>query len=155
MRSIVTRSVLSAVVLAALAPAAAGADVQRTRPAAGPFATAKGFVCTFPIFGAARWGDIPEVINGTQDFSFRIERIDYKKNQAIVVGDASVPVTVRLAETGFNVIEQTPIGNFILTTIFSAGGQGKTYRAAHSRHIGDVNDVPRTSQSYGTCDLVD
>jgi hypothetical protein len=127
-------------------------DAQRAKPA-GPFANAKAFACSFPVYGAAKWGAAPEPINGTQEFTYRIEGIDYRRNQARVVGSAAVPVTLRLGETGLNVIEQTPIGNFILTTVFSAGGDGKTFRAAHSRHLGELNEAPRTSQSYGTCEL--
>ncbi|MCC7008104.1 MAG: hypothetical protein IT184_04760 [Acidobacteria bacterium] len=134
--------------------AAAPVVAQRGRPAPGPFAAAKALTCSFPVYGAARWdGAAPQAISGTQEFSFRIEGIDYKKNQARIVAAGTVPVTVRLAETGLNVIEQTPIGNFTLTTVFSAGGDGKTFRAVHSRHIGETSDVPRTSQAYGTCDL--
>lgn len=145
---------MATTVMVVMVVGASSAGAQRVRPPASPFATAKSFTCSFPVFAAARWGTTPpETVSGTQEFTFRVEAIDYKKGQARIVASATVPVTVRLAETGLNVIEQTPIGNFILTTIFTAGGEGRTYRAVHSRHLGELTEAPRTSQSYGTCEL--
>ena len=67
---------------------------------------------------------------------------------------ATGPVTAMLSATGLNVIEQTGYGNFILTTIFVAGGEGRVYLAAHSRHLGDLKTVPSVSQHFGTCQPV-
>ncbi len=65
-------------------------------------------------------------------------------------------MTLLVTPTGLNVIEQTLAGNLTVTTIFSgtASGEGRTYLAVHSRHLGKDMDLPaRASQAYGTCQL--
>jgi hypothetical protein len=139
-------------VLMLAAPAAA----QKTPAPTGPFAAVKGFKCAFPVYDTAQWtGTTPAVFTGKQEFTFEIDAIDYKKGHARITGGAGETLaSMILTTTGMNIIEQTPIGNFNLTTIFVAGGQGNTYLAANSRHNGDVTAVPRISQNYGTCELV-
>ena len=139
------------IVLALVAPVAA----QKAAPT-GPFATAKSFKCSFPIYDTARWtGTTPEIFTGTQDFAFQIDAIDYKKGHARIATETGASLaSIVLTQTGLNVIEPTPIGNFNLTTVFVAGGKDKTYLAANSRHNGDITAVPRISQNYGTCELV-
>jgi hypothetical protein len=137
------------VVLALGTPARA-----QTSPVTGPLATAKGLHCTFPVFGTARWTDLgPETLDGTQEFAFDIDTIDYRRGRARLVASGTTLMTMLLTETGMHVIEQTPIGNLNLTTIFSAESDGRTFRAVHSRHLGDLTAAPRASQSYGLCEL--
>ena len=91
-------------------------------------------------------------MSNSQNFSFQITSIDLKKKTArLVAGSASDQVALVLAPVGMQIIEQTPAGNINLTTIFAAGGQGDTFLAAHSRHLGDLNGPPAVSQAYGTC----
>jgi len=142
--------ILAAILLTLAVPASA----QKPAPITGPLASAKGLLCSFPSFGTARWGDgSPQVITGSQDFSFRIEGIDYRNKRALIVADGNALASLLLTATGMNVIEQTPIGNVTLTTIFSAGGKDKTFLAVHSRHLGELDGAPRSSQAYGRCEL--
>ena len=129
---------------------------QKAGAQQGPFATAKGFKCSFPTYDTARWtGTTAEVFTGTQEFAFQIDTFDFKKGRARIASEVgSTLASMVLTETGMNVIEQTPIGNFNLTTIFVAGGKDDTYLAANSRHNGDLKAAPRISQNYGTCELV-
>ena len=129
---------------------------QKTAAPQGPFAAARGFTCTFPIYDTARWtGTKPEIFTGDQEFTFQIDAFDFKKGRArLASGTGSTLASVVLTQTGLNVIEQTPIGNFNLTTVFVGGGTGNTYLAVNSRHNGDVSAAPKISQNYGTCELV-
>jgi hypothetical protein len=123
--------------------------------AANPFASVKALSCTFPTYAAAEWAAPPSVkTSQQQDFTFRIDAINVKKRNAQIVGASGTNLaTAVLTPTGLNVIEQTPIGNFTLTTVFTAGGKDGAYRAVHSRHLGDVNNPPSVSQSYGSCTI--
>jgi hypothetical protein len=142
--------ILAAILLTLSVPASA----QKPVPVQGPLTTAKTLLCSFPSFGTARWGDAaPQVITGSQDFSFRIESIDYRNKRAMIVADGNALASLLLTPTGMNIIEQTPIGNVTLTTIFSAGGRGQTFLAVHSRHLGELDGAPRSSQAYGNCQL--
>ena len=143
-------------VLLLLLVAVLGSPASAQKNAArGPFAAAKTLTCSFPAYATASLTDTPpRVTSSTQDFSFRIDSIDYrKKNAQIVGGSGSALVALVLTQTGLNVIEQTAIGNLNLTTVFAAGGQGTRFLAVHSRHLGDVNAAPRVSQHYGSCEL--
>jgi hypothetical protein len=145
----------AAVLTLALAAAAAPLAAQRKTDPGGPFASAKSLSCTFPTYATA---DVtkpnPQVTTNTQQFAFRIDAIDYRKRNAQIVGEGGTSLAaIVLTQTGLNVIEQTPLGNFTLTTVFTAGGDGQRFPAVHSRHLGDLKDAPRTSQSYGSCEL--
>jgi hypothetical protein len=122
----------------------------------GPFATLRGFKCTFPLYDTVRWtGTKAEIFTGDQTFEFQIDAFDFKKGRARIASESgSTLASAVLTPTGMNVIEQTPLGNFNLTTIFVAGGEGTTYLAVNSRHNGDVSAAPKISQNYGTCELV-
>jgi hypothetical protein len=137
--------VLFALALGQPAPAAP----QKT---ANPLASVKTLACTFPTYSAAEWGDPPSVVTSQQqDFTFRIDAINVKKRNAQIVGASGTTLaTAVLTPTGLNVIEQTPIGNFTLTTVFTAGGSDGAYLAVHSRHLGDLSNPPSVSQSYGS-----
>ena len=121
---------------------------QRQTPPANPLAAAKSYRCTFTNYGVARWGaDGPTVVAGAEEFSFGIADIDLRRGRSRIVGaSASAPATATLTSTGLNVIEQTPAGNFILTTIFTVTQSADTYYAVHSRHLGDVATPPSASQ---------
>jgi hypothetical protein len=129
------------------------AGAQSTAPAPAPFASGRPLTCSFPLFAAVNWNNgSPTVVSNSQNFSFQITSIDLKKKTArLVAGSASDQVAFVLAPVGMQIIEQTPAGNINLTTIFAAGGQGDTFLAAHSRHLGDLNGPPAVSQAYGTC----
>jgi hypothetical protein len=136
--------------------AGAAALAQKAPAPANPFASVTKLHCTFTAFAAAQWAsDGPKVVSNTQDFTFDIDSFDWKKNRARVVGSSgSTLVTLLASQTGLNAIEQTPIGNVNLTTVFTTGATPPKYLAAHSRHLGDTKDPPRVSQTYGTCDSV-
>jgi hypothetical protein len=131
------------------------ASAVAQRPAPNPFESAKVLRCSFTAFATGGWsGTSPAVVTDTQDFQFQVSAIDYKKRNAQIVGNTgSALAAIVLTDTGLNVIEQTPIGNFTLTTIFSAGGQKPKFLAVHSRHLGDLTGSPRSSQTYGTCEV--
>ncbi len=115
--------------------------------------TIKAFACSFPVYASASWTTPPQVTSQTQDFTFRIDTIDPKKRQARVVGTGgSALASLLTTPVGVTVIEQTPLGNVNMTTVFAAGQQGRTFLAVHSRHIGDPAAPPTVSQNYGTCE---
>ena len=140
------------VILAALAPRATAA--QRTP--ANPLAGVEAWECSFRSFAVARWRDgEPALEAGTDDLTFRVENIDLDRRAARIVAAAVVEVTAVLTPTGLNLIEQTPGGNFILTTIFVSTVAADTYHAVHARHIGDLVTPPSASQFHGTCGVAD
>lgn len=145
-----------AAVLAALVVSSTPLSAQRRGAPAGPFAKARGFSCVFPTYAAAAWDGLSaRVIPGDDDFRFQITDINMRRGVArFRAGTVAVDVTARLSDTGFNIIEQTPAGNFILTTVFVAGGSADKYVAVHSRHLGDLTTPPSASQYYGTCEVV-
>ena len=129
---------------------------QGQAPSGSPFAGAKALRCAFTLYVAAHWENgEPEAVAGDDQFTFTIEAIDVAARRARVVGTtASASVSAFVTGTGLNVIEQTPIGNFILTTVFANGRAGERFVAVHSRHLGDVSAPPGPSQYYGSCELV-
>jgi hypothetical protein len=146
------RGVAAAVV--AVIGMSAGLAAQRPAAPRSPFASAKTLQCSFTTYAATEWRDGVLPVSTKEDLSFQIEIVNLKKGRAKVVGNnGSADATVMLGETGLNVIEQTPIGNFILTTIFAAGGDAGRFLAVHARHIGDPNDPPSPSQHYGSCTI--
>lgn len=129
---------------------------QQSRPAAPPphpFSAITTFSCSFPTYATVEMvKGVPDVIQGKQDLAFKIAAIDSRRGSAQIVGaTGTAEATVVLTPTGLHVIERTPIGNLVLTTVFVVGSEGSTYRAVHSRHIGDLSAPPAVSQSYGTC----
>lgn len=142
--------------VAVLAAPPVVASAQRRQAPTGPFAKIRALQCTFTNFGAAAWnGTSARVVTGDDNVQFTIEEFDYRRGVASVSSAAAkVPVSATLAETGLNIIEQTPIGNFILTTVFVAGGTADKYLAVHSRHLGDTTTAPSVSQYFGTCEVV-
>jgi hypothetical protein len=153
------RIVLS-VVLALMVGAPARAQVPQapSAPAAPGIAltAAKTVRCVFPSYAATRWIDgTPETVMGSDDLRFEIDTINLKARTARVVASrASALVSVFVTGTGLVVIEQTPAGNFILTSVFSGGRDGSKLRAVHSRHLGDAAELPTPSQYFGSCEVV-
>lgn len=141
-----------AVVLFAV-PAAADPRVSQTNP----LSRVSSYQCTFTRYGVARWtGSEPAVVAGEENFTFGIGNIDLRRGRARIVGtSASAEATAMLTPLGLNVIEQTPGGNFILTTVFTVTQSADRYYAVHSRHLGDVTTPPSASQYYGTCEVVE
>jgi hypothetical protein len=127
-----------------------------TSPVPTTLAAARTVRCTFPKYAGTRWIDgTPETVMGTDELTFDIDAINVKARTArIVAGTAAVLVSASMSQTGLNVIEQTPIGNFILTTVFTGGREGGTFRAVHSRHLGDPTDFPSPSQYFGSCEIL-
>ena len=147
------RACVSAALLTIVVGTAARAQ-KAPAPPPSPLASAKVLACSFPAFGSARWdAATPQVVNGSQDFSFKIDLIDYKKKNARIVAEGTAFATLLMTPMAMNVIEQTNSGNVILTSIFMGGNQGKTYLAVHARHLGEPDGPPRTSQAYGSCVL--
>src|SRR5690606_32996764 len=132
--------VVPAILAAVLSLVPLSAAAQRRVTPAGPFVKARAIECAFTTYGVASWNGLAaRVLTGDDDVRFRVENLDLRRGAARVVSaSATVEVTAMATETGLNVIEQTPIGNFILTTIFSAGGSADKYVAVHSRHLGDL-----------------
>jgi hypothetical protein len=133
--------------------AVASVGAQKQPVLTGPLGSAKAFQCSFPSFGAANWGATPpQVVTGSQEFSFQVDSIDFRKGEANIVASRTAVVTMIATQTGINLFEKTQLGNLNLTTIFAAGGQGTKFLAVHSRHLGELDGIPRTSQAYGTCE---
>lgn len=149
------RTTVVTFVLLALA-SSAGAQ-QKPAAAENPLTAAKSVQCSFPNYAAVKWnGTTGEVLGGSQDFSFQVDSFDFRRNRAQMVGAATIPVTLLTTPTGLHVIEQTLGGNITVTTIFAgtSSGDGRTYLAVHSRHLGKDGELPaRASQAYGTCQL--
>jgi hypothetical protein len=142
-----------AVAVVLVAVPALAQEAAPPKPPANPLATVTAFQCTFVRFSVARWDqDVPEILTAEDNFSLGVAGIDLRRSRARVVSaTATVDVSARLAPTGLNIIEQTPAGNFVVTTIFSAAKSADTYYAVHSRHLGDLTTPPSVSQYYGTC----
>ena len=124
------------------------------QPPPHPLSIIATLSCTFPLYATVDITKaVPDVTQGKQDLSFKIVAIDSVRRSAQIVGaTGTAEATLILTPTGLNVIERTPIGNLVLTTVFVVGGQGTSLRAVHSRHIGDLTSPPSASQSYGTCE---
>jgi hypothetical protein len=131
------------------------ANPQKAPP--NPLASAKTLKCSFTLYAAVRWDTKPpQVLSNSQEFTFQIDAIDQKKKRARIIGSsgATGEAAIALTQTGLNVIETTPAGNLNMTTVFLGDGQGPSFRAAHSRHLGDDAGPPRVSQNYGSCEVV-
>ena len=133
-----------------------GVAAQKPAPVKGPLATAVALRCTFSSFITTEWkGGVPTSVTNSQDFTFQIDAINLKKKTArIVVGQVSAAASAFLTSTGLNVIEPTPLGNYLLTTVFAAGAQGNTLQAVHSRHLGDLEAPGTAFQHFGTCNVI-
>ena len=132
------------------------ASLRAQREPANPLARVEAWECTFRTYGVGQWaGEELTVLTGSDDLTFRVEDIDLRRGAARVVAAATIEVTARLTPTGLNLIEQTPGGNFILTTIFASTVATDTYHAAHARHLGDPDTPPSASQFHGTCEAAD
>lgn len=142
--------ILALVLVTVSAPVGA----QKSAPLASPLNGALGFRCTFPVYGTARWTGLSAApLSGTQEFTFDIDSVDYKKGRARIVAAGAAWATMVLTATGMNIIEQTPAGNFTITTIFSTGNEDKKFPAVHSRHLNGETETsaPRASQAFGSC----
>jgi hypothetical protein len=137
-------------------PQAAPAPSPKT-PAAPSIALSAAVTlrCTFPNYAATRWIDgTPETVTGTDELAFDIDAINLRARTATIVAlRGTALVSAFVTSTGLNVIEQTPGGNFILTSVFNGGREGNRLRAVHARHLGDANDLPAVSQYFGTCEI--
>ena len=143
---------LAAVIAASVAiPPAAAQTASK-----GVLTTVQSLRCSFPTAATTRWRDgAPETGTGEQTFGFQIDAINSQKRTARIVGPSgSAEASAFLTDTGLNVIEQTPLGNFVLTSVFSGGSADDKLIAVHSRHVGDLAAAPTVSQHYGTCEVV-
>lgn len=132
---------------------AAAAGARQAAPGKPVFATGQTLSCQFPTFSVGGWKDAtPNAVTSTEDFSFQIAIVNLKRGRARIIGaNGAEEATLVSTPVGLNVIEQTAIGNFLLTTVFTATGPDGRYLAVHSRHIGDPSAVPSPSQHYGSC----
>jgi hypothetical protein len=137
------------------APPPSTTPAQAETPAIS-LSAARALRCVFPNYVATRWIEgTPETVNGKDELTFEIDTINLKARTARIVGArGSTLVSAFITQTGLNVIEQTPIGNFILTSAFIGGRDGNALRAVHSRHLGDVAELPTPSQYFGTCEIL-
>jgi len=118
-------------------------------------AEAGRLACSFVFYTVTVWVDgLPEVRSGDDLLEFEIDQIDLEAHTArIVTATATAPVSAFLSDTGLTVLEQTPIGNFMVTTVFAAGAVDGALPAVHSRHFGDVVAPPSPSQYFGSCQV--
>jgi hypothetical protein len=147
------RSMFVAGVMMVGLTAAAGA--RQAAPGKPAFATGQTLSCHFPTFSVGGYqGATPNAVTSTEDFSFQIAIVNLKRGRARIIGtNGADEATLVSTPVGLNVIEQTAIGNFMLTTVFTSTGPDGRYLAVHSRHIGDPSAVPSPSQHYGSCAL--
>ena len=150
------RAVVAIGFFIALATGMSAQRAQAPAPVPSSLGAARTVRCTFQKYAATRWIEgTPETVMGTDELVFDIDVINVKARTArVVAGTASVLVSASISQTGLNIIEQTPIGNFILTTVFTGGQDGARFRAVHSRHLGDPADLPAVSQYFGGCEIV-
>jgi hypothetical protein len=136
--------------------AVAGADGWAQSRTRGPLNEVRSLKCSFPAAATTEWRNgAPVTVTANEEFGFEIDTINIQRRTARIVGSrGTAEASAFLTDTSLNVIEQTPIGNFILTSIFTAGGDGTRLMAVHSRHLGDLAAPPSASQYYGTCDVV-
>jgi len=149
--------VLTVVALAACF-AGTGATVAAQKAqasASGPFAGVQTLKCSFSSYAVNEWRGLkPNSVTAAEDFSFQISLANAKKGHASIVGPTgTIDAALVITATGLNVIEQTPAGNFTLTTVFAGGGQDGKFLAVHARHV-DLAAAPSPSQHYGSCELV-
>jgi hypothetical protein len=144
-------------VLLALAASAVPVVAQQA-PAPPPdqLSLAKTVRCSFTKFAATRWVDgTPETVLGTDELNFEIDAINLKARTArVVAGRGAALVSAFVTATGLNIIEQTPGGNYILTSVFIGGREGGKFKAVHSRSLGDPTELPTPSQYAGLCEIV-
>jgi hypothetical protein len=126
-------------------------------PPPNPLSSIPTFRCSFPKHVSTELvGAVPVPLAGEEEFTFLVADVNMRRGAARIVGSGggSAEVTAILTATGLTVIEQTGLGNFIVTTIFTAGGADRVFRAVHSRHLGDLSAPPSVSQHFGTCQPV-
>lgn len=150
-------SVLAVAALAASLAASGQTVAAQKAPAAppSPFASMQTLKCSFSSYAVNGWRDLkPTPVTASEDFSFQIAVVNVKKGRARLVGaTGTIDASLVISSTGLNVIEQTPAGNFTLTTVFAGGGQDGKYLAVHARHV-DLAAAPSPSQHYGFCEEV-
>lgn len=140
-----------ALVLVPGAAAASGPPVSGQADAG--LVAAERLGCQFVFYTVTVWVDgVPEVRTGDDRLEFQIDRIDRDAHTArLITSTAAAPVSAFLTDAGLTIIEQTPIGNFMVTTVFAAGGFDGALPAVHSRHFGDLSAPPSPSQYFGSC----
>jgi hypothetical protein len=152
----IMRTRLICAVVVAMGLAVGVAHAARESPAsAQSLATATRLSCTFTFYTVTIWDEgTPEVRTGDDVLTFEISAIDNRAHTAeIIAPTGAASVSLFLTDTGLNVIEQTPIGNFIVTTVFGTALADGSFPAVHSRHLGDVSRSPTPSQYFGSCQV--
>jgi len=144
------------IVMMVMLAASVGVGAQKAaKPpvAVNPLAAAQTLHCAFTSYAVTGWKDGTSMtVTADETFAFDIAVVNLKKSRGRVIGaQASADATVVLTPTGMNVIEQTLLGNFLLTTVFTSGAADGRFLAIHSRHVGDLATAPSPSQHYGTC----
>lgn len=150
-KSVLAVSTLAACLASAALPAAQKAPVMPP----GPFANVQTLKCAFSSYTVNGWKDLkPTPVTASEDFAFQISVVNVKKGRARIVGaTGAIDASLVISGTGLNVIEQTPVGNFTLTTVFANGAQDGKFLAVHARHV-DLSAAPSPSQHYGFCEAV-
>ncbi len=151
-------AVLTAAALAACLAGAAHPAAAQKAPAVppGPFATIQTLKCSFSSYAVNGWDASlkPTPVTASEDFSFQVSIVNVKKGRARIIGaTGAIEASLVISNTGLNVIEQTPAGNFTLTTVFAGGGRDGKFLAVHARHV-DLAAAPSPSQHYGSCEEV-
>ena len=143
--------------LVASGSGALAAQQKTAKPAAAnPLAAAQSLQCAFTSYAVTGWKDgKPFTVTADEVLGFQIVVLNLKKSRGRIVGAGGAEdATVVLTPTGLTAIEQTAIGNFLTTTVFTTGGSDGRFLAIHSRHIGDPASEPSPSQHFGSCRIV-
>lgn len=137
---------------------ASGSALIAQAPAPPPPATlasAQALNCSFSSYTVGGWKDgAPYAVTASDDLAFTITIIKARKGpRAQITGPGgAIEATLVSTPTGLNVIEQTPQGNFTLTTVFTGSGVDGRFLAVHSRHV-DLGKGASPQQHYGTCQI--
>jgi hypothetical protein len=158
---LVMRIIRSASLLVAfyLLGSAVAVTAQQTPEASVPvirsLLAARSLKCSFNANAVADWkSGKPNVTRGHEDFGLHFDSIDVTAQKARLIGNQIAgDVTLFATEAGLHFMEQTPIGNIIITTVF-ASRSSDGFIAVSSRHM-SFPGRPLPSQYHGICKLWD
>ena len=109
------------------------------------------FKCRFATgyFSAPEGGTFETKPAGKMEFT--IAAINADQGSAQMVGNmGATPLAILRGGYTLNFLEQTPVGNINLTTVYTASDAEGRFYAVHSRHIGTAEDA-MVSQYLGSC----
>jgi hypothetical protein len=118
--------------------------------------TTRSLKCTFPVGRVAEWDKgSPAVASSSLDNPLHFDSLDPRAGTGRFIGNAgSTDVRLFVTVAGLGIVETTPLGGFIVTTVFAHYVDRSTdFIAVHSRHIPGLGALspPIPSQYHGTC----